>query len=313
MPGLRALRHLHKIANHNMPARARWALLLTYVRLKVTQIALVKLLRRNLRSTRVFGFRVEFFDYNSFLSQFEEIFVNRPYYFAHRGEAPQIIDCGSNIGMSVLYFKHLYPRARVAAFEPDPSTFRLLEQNVQNNELHDVKLHNAAVSDRSGEIEFYNDPSNPGSLLMSTVRARMPTQPQMVSAVRLSAYITSAVDYLKLDVEGAESAVMRELSDAAALAFIRHMAIEYHHHIEPQDDQLSGLLRTLEENGCTYDIAGSPGESLDGSEDLLIRVQQREASFQQHSQPEIAAQPQGNQISLPKTMIPESVSGVVPR
>lgn len=34
-------------------------------------------------------------------------------------EAPRIIDGGANIGLSVIYFKQLFPRSRTTAFEPD--------------------------------------------------------------------------------------------------------------------------------------------------------------------------------------------------
>ena len=57
--------------------------------------------------------------------------------------------------VSILFFKKLYPQAKIIAFEPNLETFKLLELNIKQNDLRDVDLVNAAVSDRTGEIDFY--------------------------------------------------------------------------------------------------------------------------------------------------------------
>src|ERR1700693_4874079 len=64
-----------------------------------------------------------FFSYSGFVCLFEEIFIRQDYIFVSRRPDPLIIDCGSNIGMSILYFKRRYPKARIIGFEPDPATF----------------------------------------------------------------------------------------------------------------------------------------------------------------------------------------------
>src|SRR5688500_10055596 len=52
-----------------------------------------------------------------------EIFVREIYRFETDIRNPVIIDCGSNIGLSVLYFHKSYPGARILAFEPDAGNF----------------------------------------------------------------------------------------------------------------------------------------------------------------------------------------------
>ncbi len=46
-----------------------------------------------------------------------------------RGATPFILDLGANIGASAVWFAVRYPDARIAAFEPHPDNYRLLEQN----------------------------------------------------------------------------------------------------------------------------------------------------------------------------------------
>src|SRR5688500_18350648 len=52
---------------------------------------------------RLFHYTFEYFDFVTAVSLFEEIFVNRDYFFITDTKSPLIIDCGSNIGMSVLF------------------------------------------------------------------------------------------------------------------------------------------------------------------------------------------------------------------
>ncbi|HKZ65867.1 MAG TPA: hypothetical protein VJ111_05915, partial [Chitinophagaceae bacterium] len=65
-------------------------------------------------------------DYASFRLGKNEMFKEKVYKFTSSKKNPYIIDCGSNIGMSILYFKSLYPEARILGFEADPYIFSFL-------------------------------------------------------------------------------------------------------------------------------------------------------------------------------------------
>ena len=59
------------------------------------------------RSDLIFpGF--QFIDNESFINQYIEIFTNEILYFESEEKAPLIIDCGSNIGVSISFFKILF-------------------------------------------------------------------------------------------------------------------------------------------------------------------------------------------------------------
>jgi hypothetical protein len=79
-----------------------------------------------------------------------------------------------------------------------------------------------------------------------------------VEAVRLSEFVREEVDFLKMDIEGAEAEVLEELAEADKLRLVREMVIEYHHHIDPGEDHLGATLRLLEQNGFGYEIAAYP-------------------------------------------------------
>jgi FkbM family methyltransferase len=214
---------------------------------------------------KVMGADLRVLDYGTFLTLISEILFRRIYYFESDSVSPFILDAGSNIGMSILFFKHLYPRCRVIGFEPDPQTFEVLEGNVRRNHWERVQVFNKAVHARQGEIDFYTDANRAGSGKMSTRRERfagcagVSARTQKVETVQLSRFIREEVDLLKMDIEGSEGAVIQELADANKLTFIRQMFVEYHHHLSPHEDRLSQVLRVLEENGFGYQLCSEAG------------------------------------------------------
>ncbi len=70
-------------------------------------------------------------DAASFLSTYKEIFVDEIYKFSlEKDKKYQIIDCGANIGVSLLYFYKNYPMAQIVGYEADPYIFKYLNSNI---------------------------------------------------------------------------------------------------------------------------------------------------------------------------------------
>jgi len=250
----------------------RRQILKAYVR-----IFLLKRYDRKRQLAHIAGYTVRYCEFGPFRYLFHEILVNHEYYFYVDNETPFIIDCGSNIGMSVLFFKLLYPGAHILAFEPGADAFTCLRYNTEANGLENVRLEQKAVSDMEGVIPFYVDQVHPGSLIMSTRRQGRHTGVLTVQSTILSKYVTRQVDFLKLDVEGAEDAVLEDLNRAGKLGHISQMAVEYHHHIDRNKDRLSRLLVLLENNGFGYQIAGSLSRPFEMRQfqDILIYAYQK--------------------------------------
>jgi FkbM family methyltransferase len=202
----------------------------------------------------VAGFRMRYLEAEWLRYLYREVFAEREYWFATDGARPVILDCGSNIGMSILFFKALYPDAEITAFEPAPWACAAIEETIRANDLRDVTLHNAALAETDGTLELFHDPSHPGSAAMSVYRERMPGEPVRVPAVRLSRHVTKPVDFLKLDVEGSELSVLRDLAASGAIAQVSQMVIEFHHHLSPTVDNLSECLAILEQQGFGYQL-----------------------------------------------------------
>jgi FkbM family methyltransferase len=247
----RHLRALHDIAKLNPDKERMSALRRAYVD------AMVKRPAARQTTQKLLGFDVSYLSRTSFEYLFRELFLSHEYRFDTQNPTPLVVDCGSNIGMSVLYFKWLYPAARIVAFEPDVQAFQCLTANVAANGLRDVRVHNAAVSTADGSVDFYVDSLDPGSLQMSTLEARMPKDKARVSAIRLANVIDEPIDFLKMDIEGAEAAVISDLCDSGRMELVSQMAIEYHHHVRAGEDELAATLARLESAGFGYQLSGA--------------------------------------------------------
>jgi FkbM family methyltransferase len=235
---------------------------------------LSKLFRRKNKKARVsfLGFKVLGYSYYSLYFLFKEVFISNEYYFTTSTPSPLIIDCGANLGMAVLYFKKLYPSARIIAFEANKHIYQLLEENVKANNLNDIELHNVALYDTETEISFFID-NNIGTLLGSVRETRGGSTEMKVKTRRLSSYLmhVDAVDLIKIDIEGAEIEVLNDLFNTAVINKSKEYIIEYHHNIGNDKSVLSSFLQKFEVNGFNYTIkADSSGENR--FQDILIHL-----------------------------------------
>lgn len=236
-------------------SHGRIPMLRTYLKIELKQFFLSGLLKRRMTSESIFGYQVHFFDYYTFSILFEELYVAEVYFFSATSAEPLIVDCGSNIGLSVLYFKRLYPECRVIAFEPDKATFEMLELNVRSNNLAGVTLVQKALSDSVGSVPFYISPEQPGLLVQSTRKENLVrSEVTSVETETLSTYLTEPVDFLKMDIEGSEDQVLKDLNETGKLALVREIVLEYHHHLTPREDKLGVFLKILEQTNFGYQL-----------------------------------------------------------
>lgn len=198
------------------------------------------------------GAELQFPDARSFTFMYRELFEEEIYRFKTQKKSPFIIDCGANIGMSAIYFKSLFPEASLIAFEPERKIFSYLKNNLDAVGLHDVKLVNKAVWKEDTQLNFMNEGADASRIASSA--AGDDQHVYLVDAVRLSDYINTEVDFLKLDIEGAELDVLREIEPR--LSYVERMFIEYHCP-ENGEQKLQELLTILSDNHFKYYIDSS--------------------------------------------------------
>jgi FkbM family methyltransferase len=204
------------------------------------------------------GFRIDFLNQSHALFLLHEIFVNAEYEFGATTARPRIVDCGANIGMSVVFFKALYPEADIVAFEPDAGAFTLLRRAIDTNRLRRVSAEQAAVTETGGTVAFYTNSADPASIVGSIDPSWSGGTREDVRAVRLSERITAPVDFLKLDIEGAEYGVIRDLVSTGAIRWVREAVIEYHD-VASEPHGLDELSNALTTSGFRLERSASDG------------------------------------------------------
>jgi FkbM family methyltransferase len=185
-------------------------------------------LRRVPRYTRaqvVFAGRpIQLCDAPSFLSAWDDIFVNRSYETrVAAGAEPWLVDAGANIGLAALFWKWRYGHFRYLGFEPDPRVAECCRENLRAWEI-DGELIEAAVAGTLGWRTFQSEGADAGRLLPAG--AEGPHASAKVAVKRLSNCLPAVVDLLKIDIEGAEGEVLQDI--APCLERIRALFVEWH-------------------------------------------------------------------------------------
>ncbi|MBI4611296.1 MAG: FkbM family methyltransferase [Candidatus Rokubacteria bacterium] len=156
------------------------------------------------------------------------------------------VDVGANVGyFTLLLAKLVGAQGRVIAFEPLPENFVILRENVRLNQYANVTLEQMAVTDRTGTLRLYRRREH--LLTGSASIVHGPGDGIEVPATALDAYLEATgtrVGFVKIDVEGAEAAVLagmrRVLAEDRPLVVVELDG-------DPSENQLT--LSTLRRSG----------------------------------------------------------------
>lgn len=189
------------------------------------------------------GYTVSFPNLAEFLLIYVDLFVLHTYKVTvSKKEPARIIDCGAHIGVAALYYKKLYPQAHVTCFEPSPTSLAFLKKNISQNQLSDIEIVPAAVWDTDGTITFSHSPWSWGD----HVHTEESNNTFAVKSTRLGKYLQKPVDILKMDIEGAEETVMKDIEPY--LDNVDSIVMEYHHIFKPLPNSLDSILDILEKH-----------------------------------------------------------------
>lgn len=201
-------------------------LLIQYVRLRAAALGVGQ------RPVSFFGRPLAYAYLPSLISLYREIFIYQHYLPPRAlGPEPVIVDVGANIGLASVFFMEIAPQASILAFEPNPRTYKILQQNLAAREAkattHEVALGAAAgsgilveVDDNAGRCEDYL--SHLGSFGTGTEID--------VSVEALSSLLpTGTIDLIKLDAEGAEVEIIAELVASQRIRDVKNLVAELHY------------------------------------------------------------------------------------
>ena len=143
------------------------------------------------------------------------------------GGVHRIVDLGSNVGYSCLFWCRQYPQAQITACEPHPVHLEAITRNVSLNSLVDrVQVVNAAAGNASGAA-FLSDAGS-----SSAINTSHGYQVPVVDAFDL---LRGRIDLLKIDIEGGEYSILGD--ERFGTLDVRTVVVEWHRRGESTGDR----------------------------------------------------------------------------
>ncbi|MGB3780191.1 MAG: FkbM family methyltransferase [Tunicatimonas sp.] len=204
----------------------------------------------------------------SMLPAFKESFFDDIYFrqlppYTIDKSNPVVVDIGANVGFFSLYMFSRFPRARVFAFEPMPYNYRQLQHYRETYPQFELHAINQAVSDTTEPLALHTTKTDGYTTMASVFTDPRNQETLSVEATTLPTvvehYELPQIDFLKLDCEGSEYAILYGLP-TEQLRKIRAMCVETHRGQQASENTLA-LCDYLRENefALTYLDQGKSG------------------------------------------------------
>lgn len=181
-----------------------------------------------------------------------------------------VLDIGAGTGTETLPFSRMVgDLGRVVAVEAHPATHAVLARLVALNHLRNVDTVQAALMDRDEPVTISDLP--PESSHENHVGTEGVTVPALTLPGLVRAMGLPRIDFLKMNIEGAESAALRGAHEV--LHMVRHAAIGCHDFLadETGDDTYrtkDAVRSILVEAG--FDVVGRDGDPRPWIADYLF-------------------------------------------
>jgi FkbM family methyltransferase len=170
-----------------------------------------------------------------------------------------VIDCGANIGKISSFLS--ITGATVYAFEPDPIAFESLQKNCYKRK--NIHCINKGVWDKNTTLRLFRHAEMKNNEQAFTVGSSIvdikknittdsSVEIEVVSLVEFIQYLNRKVDLIKVDVEGAETEILRSVIQQDAHTLFKMMYVETHEtKIPGQKEELEKIKEQMKQKGIT--------------------------------------------------------------
>ena len=163
-------------------------------------------------------------------------------------EVLNIIDAGSNIGLTSLFFLKNIKHCNIICLEPDIGNYEVLNYNIPKNK--NVSLLNAALWSSNSKVEIINDFRD---RLDWARRVKEINNEKGIPAFSVNQLMKDfnweIIDILKIDIEGAEKEIFTSKeTDLGFLKFTKCVAMEVHDEFHCRSE----INEILEQFGFKY-------------------------------------------------------------
>lgn len=183
-------------------------------------------------------------DAAAFYNRYRAVYRRKCFAIRLNRKAPRFVDAGAHVGMVSRFWKEGFPDARIIAIEADGNLMPMIQNNLQGMEGEPVQVLNAAVWKNSLGVGFKVQGMGAGFVADGDKHSSGTKQ---VPSITLEELVDGrTVDFLKMDIEGAESEVLR--AGHEALRWVDRIFLEYHSRPD-QHQELSEIFGILERAG----------------------------------------------------------------
>lgn len=153
-----------------------------------------------------------------------------------------VMDIGANIGIVTQYMRE-YSK-KVYAIEPSSESFEALKKNKEYNKWDNVELFKVAIADKDGEMTLNTLASN---RTCYSLAIDYDQGGEKVKTMAMDTFFKEnkikKVDFIKMDVEGAEDMILRSIGFKRVADKIEAIEVEFHH------PSWQELVKFMMENG----------------------------------------------------------------
>lgn len=185
-----------------------------------------------------------------------EVWGANQYYVEIEKDSPIIIDGGGYIGLTTLYYKKMFPDAKIVAYEPLKANAELFRKNLYENQIEGVELIVKAIAESEGQKTLYFDATDEKWYSTAGFSEGAWTGDQQSSSIVVETQSLSSIldqyhpDLVKLDIEGAEE---------KALVAARHYLLNCPHYIiefHPVEGRgMERIIKNFEDNGYKVKVS----------------------------------------------------------
>jgi FkbM family methyltransferase len=186
-----------------------------------------------------------------------EIFVKEMYRMSHSEEKRLVLDLGGHIGLFALYCNFHWPNASILSYEPAVDNYGQFLKTIDlNNKADSIKVSNKGIAKESGERFLALKARSCDHSIYSNELEDKGTRIEVLAFQELL-NTHGKIDYVKMDIEGAEYEILNNLSKDSlglidALNLEVHPMQKYGYEIEDLVNRLRSNFKYMEKESMVY-------------------------------------------------------------
>jgi FkbM family methyltransferase len=206
----------------------------------------IKLRKRPSSDLNVFAQIFKYNEYKPLVDCFKDNFSNE--------SKLNIIDAGSNIGLTSVYLNTFFPNSKFIVIEPDSSNFETMSFNLKENKVHNVVKVKGGIWSKNTNLKIISDFRDQKDWSFRVEESNDDNGLEAYSFNYLfKKNSIETIDILKIDIEGSEKEVfLSEFSNLSYLKKTKCIAIEIHDEFDCRTD----IYKILKEYNFEYFESG---------------------------------------------------------